>query len=930
MAKVRVFELAKELNMPSKDLVALLNDLGVKAKNHMSAIDENAARYVMRKYGPEARGAQPGKDQAQPAASGDRQAAGRAPSAQQPASTQARPAQAEPTVRQQARPQPPAPQQRPPQRPAAGHPAGAPQRHDDRARQSSISRPQAGQQGPRQAQPSQPLDPSYPFIPSRARPRSQGMPPRYGQPGQPSAQAPARPGGAAPGAVTPHAGGYPAGRPDRPVGGRPERGQFPPRPAGAQGAGPAQRQATRGPAAIPPKPSTATTAGSAPKGVAGRGKPGWTRDKRYGRGDDDLDGGRGERKASKRGRKKAPTSAPLGDAKLIERRVKVGDLDSVDDIEIRRTTRKRERQQKVRKVEIEASLTVRELANKLGLPVNEVMGKLIRLGVMASINSEIDGDVAQILATEMGFEAELRSEREEREVAIADVEDPPESLLPRPPVVTIMGHVDHGKTSLLDAIRQTNVTATEAGGITQHIGAYQVELNGRKITFLDTPGHEAFTAMRARGAQVTDVAVLVVAADDGVMPQTREAINHAKDAKVPIVVAINKIDKPTAQPDRVKRELSEQGLVPEEWGGDTVMVEVSAVQKMGINDLLEMILLVADMRDLKANPNRPAMGTVIEAKLDRGRGPVATVLINKGTLRIGDSFLVGEIFGRVRAMANYRGEPIEEATPSMPVEVLGLGAVPEAGDVFQVVTDEREAKLVAERRADRKRAAEMAETTRKMSLEDLFSQIKEGVKELRLIIKADVQGSAEALRQAVEQLSTDEVKVDVIHSGVGAVSESDVMLASASNAVVIGFNVRPDAAGAATAEIEGVDVRLYRVIYDVIDDVKKAMVGLLEPEFREVVTGHAEVRATFKVPKAGMVAGSYVTDGRIARTARVRVLRDGVVVHEGKLASLKRFKDDVREVAAGFECGIGIEGWNDVRVGDVIEAYGKEEVRRQL
>ena len=549
------------------------------------------------------------------------------------------------------------------------------------------------------------------------------------------------------------------------------------------------------------------------------------------------------------------------------------------------------------------------------------MGKLIRLGVMASINSEIDGDVAQILATEMGFEAELRSEREEREVAIADVEDPPESLLPRPPVVTIMGHVDHGKTSLLDAIRQTNVTATEAGGITQHIGAYQVELNGRKITFLDTPGHEAFTAMRARGAQVTDVAVLVVAADDGVMPQTREAINHAKDAKVPIVVAINKIDKPTAQPDRVKRELSEQGLVPEEWGGDTVMVEVSAVQKMGINDLLEMILLVADMRDLKANPNRPAMGTVIEAKLDRGRGPVATVLINKGTLRIGDSFLVGEIFGRVRAMANYRGEPIEEATPSMPVEVLGLGAVPEAGDVFQVVTDEREAKLVAERRADRKRAAEMAETTRKMSLEDLFSQIKEGVKELRLIIKADVQGSAEALRQAVEQLSTDEVKVDVIHSGVGAVSESDVMLASASNAVVIGFNVRPDAAGAATAEIEGVDVRLYRVIYDVIDDVKKAMVGLLEPEFREVVTGHAEVRATFKVPKAGMVAGSYVTDGRIARTARVRVLRDGVVVHEGKLASLKRFKDDVREVAAGYECGIGIDKFSDVKEGDLIEAF---------
>ncbi len=611
--------------------------------------------------------------------------------------------------------------------------------------------------------------------------------------------------------------------------------------------------------------------------------------------------------------------------------MKAGDIDSADDIDIRRSVRKRERQVKARKVEIESALTVRDLAAKLELPVREVMGRLIKLGVMAGINTEIEGEVAQILATELGFEAELASERAEREVVIADIEDTPESLLPRPPVVTIMGHVDHGKTSLLDAIRAANVTATEAGGITQHIGAYQVELKGRKITFLDTPGHEAFTAMRARGAQATDVAVLVVAADDGVMPQTVEAANHAKDAQVPIIVAINKIDRPNAQPDRVRRELSELGLVSEDWGGDTVMVEVSALQKTGINELLEMILLVADMRDLKANPNRPAMGTVIEARLDKGRGPVATVLIHKGTLKAGDNFLVGDVFGRVRALVNYRGETVDSATPSMPVEVLGMGSLPEAGDTFQAVTDEREAKQVAERRSERKRESEMAETGKKMSLEDLFSQIKEGeVKELRVIIKADVRGSAEALKQSVEQMSTDEVKVNVIHVGVGAVSESDVMLASASNAVVIGFNVRPDASGAASAEAEGVDVRLYRVIYEALDDVKKAMEGLLEPEFREVVLGHAEVRATFKVPKAGMVAGSYVTDGKILRSARVRVVRDGTIVFDGKLASLRRFKDDVREVAAGFECGIGVENWNDVREGDTIEAYGKEEVKRTL
>lgn len=606
------------------------------------------------------------------------------------------------------------------------------------------------------------------------------------------------------------------------------------------------------------------------------------------------------------------------------------DIDSEDEVGIKRSVRRREKAAKVKRVEIGSAIAVRDLAAKLEIPASEVVSRLIRLGVMVNINQEIEGEVAQILATDLGFEAELTSEREEREVAIAQVEDSEESLKPRPPVVTIMGHVDHGKTSLLDAIRETNVTATEAGGITQHIGAYQVELRGRKITFLDTPGHEAFTAMRARGAQVTDVAVLVVAADDGVMPQTIEAVNHARDAKVPIVVAINKIDRPGAQPERVQRQLAEIGLVSEEWGGDTVMAPVSALRRQGIEDLLEMILLVADMRDIKANPDRPAWGTVVEARIDRGRGPVATVLIQKGTLKVGDNCLVGETFGRVRAMANYIGQSVEVATPSMPVEVLGLSEVPEAGDVFQVVTDEREAKQVAERRADRRRQSVMKDT-KKVSLEDLFSQIKEGeVKELRVVIKADVQGSVEAVRQALEKLSTSEVRVNVIHGGVGAVSEWDVMLASASNAIVIGFNVRPDGAAANSAEIEQVDVRLYRVIYDAIDDVKKAMEGLLEPEFREVVYGHAEVRETFKVPKVGVVAGCYITDGKVTRSARVRLIRDGVVAFEGKIASLKRFKDDAREVAAGFECGIGIENWNDIREKDIIEAFGKEEVKREL
>ncbi|HAI87399.1 MAG TPA: translation initiation factor IF-2 [Firmicutes bacterium] len=889
MAKVRVFELAKELDMPSKDLVTLLNELGVKAKNHMSAIDENAARYVMRKFGPESQKAEDQKDaSAAPPSPSSATAKGDAPDAGH-RTPDLRPSDA---------------QRRQERIPAAPGPVSRPV--DDRRPERAYD-----------ARSPKPLDPSYPFIPARHRPQGAGG---------------ARPRPAAP--VQPQQAPQPFGpeRSDRFA--RPDRYPTPagpgarPRPGGPVQPGGGFR---RGPAvSVPPPPPSSAPAPAARGG--GKGKPAWSgRGRRRGGGEDEMDTARGARRPDRRGRKRAPTSAPLGDARLIERRVRAGDIDGADDIVVRRIGRRREKPAKIRRVEIGEAIAVRDLAAKLEISAPEAVSRLIRMGVMAGINQEIEGEVAQILATELGFEAELTSEREEREVAIAEIEDASESLKPRPPVVTIMGHVDHGKTSLLDAIREANVTATEAGGITQHIGAYQAELNGRKITFLDTPGHEAFTAMRARGAQATDVAVLVVAADDGVMPQTIEAINHARDANVPIVVAVNKIDKPHAQPERVQRQLSEMGLVPEEWGGDTVMVPVSALQKKGLEDLLEMILLVADMRDLKANPDRPALGTVIEARVDRGRGPVATVLIQKGTLKVGDSFLVGEVYGRVRAMADYRGRALEQATPSMPVEVLGLSYVPEAGDVFQSVTDEREARQVAERRAERKRISEIGETSKKVSLEDLFNQIKEGqTKELRVIIKADVQGSTEALKQAIERLSTDEVRVNVIHGGVGAVNESDVMLASASNAVIIGFNVRPDTAGASSAQVEQVDVRLYRVIYEAIDDVKKAMEGLLEPEFREVVYGHAEVRATFKVPKAGVVAGCYVTDGKIARSAQVRLVRDGVVIHDGKIGSLKRFKDDVREVAAGFECGIGIEGFNDVREGDVIEGYGNEAVKREL
>jgi translation initiation factor IF-2 len=577
---------------------------------------------------------------------------------------------------------------------------------------------------------------------------------------------------------------------------------------------------------------------------------------------------------------------------------------------------------------IPESLTVQDLASIMSRKSGELIKKLMDLGVMATINQEIDAETATILATEMGVTVEVKIEKPLTEVE--EIIDDPAELAWRPPVVTVMGHVDHGKTSLLDAIRTTNVTASEAGGITQHIGAYQVEIKGQKITFLDTPGHEAFTAMRARGAQVTDIAVLVVAADDGVMPQTIEAINHAKAAGVPIIVAINKIDKENAQPDRVKQELTEYGLVVEEWGGDTIAVPVSAKGRQNIEQLLEMILLVAEMRELKANPNRTATGTVIEAELDKGKGPVATVLVSKGTLNVGDSILAGSAFGKVRAMVDDKGRRVKKAGPSMPVEVQGLNEVPAAGDIFDVVVDEKHARQIAEARANVKKAEEARQMS-KISLEDLFDRIKEGeVKELNVIIKADVQGSIEALKQSLLKLSTSEVRVNAIHGGVGAITETDIMLAAASNAIIIGFNVRPDSNTKATAELQGVDLRLYRVIYDAIEDVKAAMTGMLDPDFKELVQGRAEVRQVFKVPKVGSVAGSYITEGKITRASKVRVIRDGVVVHDGNLESLRRFKDDVKEVMEGYECGIGVENFNDIKEGDIIEGYIMEEVKREL
>ena len=602
--------------------------------------------------------------------------------------------------------------------------------------------------------------------------------------------------------------------------------------------------------------------------------------------------------------------------------------------------RRQDEQEKMRRLQLEIAkkapvkvmipdeISVGELASRMKKTGAEVVKCLMKNGVMASLSQLIDFDTAAIIAEEMGCKVEKEVTVTIEEKLIDDHEDKPEDLVPRAPVVVVMGHVDHGKTSLLDTIRNTSVAAGEAGGITQHIGAYQVMVKGKPITFLDTPGHEAFTSMRARGAMITDIAILMVAADDGIMPQTVESINHAKAAGIPIIVAINKIDKPEANPDRVLQQLTEYGLVPEDWGGETICCKVSAKKNIGIDNLLEMVTLTAEMEELKANPNRAGQGTVIEARLDKGRGPVATLLVQNGTLKQGDIIIAGTAVGRVRTMTDFKGARLTQAGPSVPVEVAGLSEAPEAGSPFFAVADERMAReLVEQRKAEAR--AKAAAPVQKVSLENLFDQIQAGErKELALIVKADVQGSVEAVKASLEKLSNDEVNVKVIHGGVGAINESDVMLAASSNAIIVGFNVRPDAAARDGAIRQNVDMRMYRVIYDCIDEITAAMKGMLAPKFREVVLGHAEVRQTYKVSSVGTVAGCYVQDGKIVRNCSVRVVRDGIVIHEGSLASLKRFKDDAKEVAENYECGMTVEKFNDIKEGDIIEAFTMEEIPR--
>lgn len=585
-------------------------------------------------------------------------------------------------------------------------------------------------------------------------------------------------------------------------------------------------------------------------------------------------------------------------------------------------------------IKVDGTLTVQQLAEALEKPATEVIMKLMKMGTMASLNQEVNFEIASHLASEYGFTLVAGSNDEEIEEEIEELmqieEDKEEDLKPRPPVVTVMGHVDHGKTSLLDAIRSTHVTTSEAGGITQHIGASEVSINGQKIVFLDTPGHEAFTAMRARGAQVTDIAILVVAADDGIMPQTIEAINHAKAAGVPLIIAINKIDKPAANQDRVKQELSEQGLLVEDWGGDVIAVPVSARQRTGIDTLLEMILLVSEMEELKANPNKRAVGTVVEAELDKGRGPVATVLVQGGTLNVGDPIVCGVASGKVRAMINSKGKRVKTAGPSTAVEILGLSEVPQGGDQFVAVPSDKIARNVAEKRQHIARE-EMLKSNQRMSLDQFFEQMNEGqVKELNIVIKADVQGSVQAVKQSLEKLSNEEVAVRVIHGGVGAINESDVMLAAASNAIIIGFNVRPVPSAESLAEKESVDVRSYTIIYKAIEDIQAAMSGMLDPEYRDEDTGKAEIREVYKISGVGTVSGCYVTSGKIFRNGKVRIVRDGIIIHEGEIQALKRFKDDVKEVNNGYECGMSFVNYNDIKVGDIVEAYVTKEIERKL
>lgn len=933
--KVRIFELAKEVGLTSKELITLFNErLGgiFEAKNQLSVVPDHIAdlvRSVLLKPAAPAK-SKPAESKATPAA---KPSAAKTEAAAKPAapkveapppaepiptlkpvgSTSRRPAQPKPaapaakaTEAPQAAAAPPEPA--PPVAPPAAAKPAAPQRPAAAQRPAPVQRPVAVQRPVVPPPPAQPIPrlrpvptgqqsilPPHRQAPPPTTSASASPGPQTGLPGRPGvAPRPGQAGGQAPIRQDGQAAGQPrAPQPGRLISPAPQR-----RP---QGNGPFRPLTGPGPRPFTPRPGglpTPAAEAPAPSSGGGGGRPG-----AHGRDRDE--------KLNKKDREK---ELLLEKERNRKKRVEVVPQPAPAKLEA---------------IEIPDLLTVQELATSMIVPAKDVIKELIKMGTMATINQNIPSDVAISVAKKFGFSAVVKEAGEE--VTVEQEEDKPEMMSARPPVVTVLGHVDHGKTSLLDKIRSADVAGGEAGGITQRIGAYTVEQHDRKITFIDTPGHEAFTAMRARGAKVTDVAILVVAADDGVMPQTREAIAHVKAAGVPIVVAMNKIDKPEAQPERVKQQLSEQGLQSVDWGGNIEMVPVSAKTGQGIDKLLETVLLEADIRDLKANKNRRATGVVIESALDRGRGAVATVLIQNGTLRVGDVVVVGGTFGKVRALVDDKGKQVKKAGPSIPVEIMGLQDVPSAGDTLMVVSDERVARETAEKRKTRRRDVRIAATgSQRVSLETFMTMPTEGKKTLNIIVKADGQGSVEALRARMEQLSTEEVDIRVIHGGVGAITPNDVNLASASNAVLIGFNIRPDETVKRLAENEGVDLRFYQVIYEVEDDLKKAMRGLLAPVQREVTLGHAEVREIFKVSKVGSIAGCYIKDGKINRNNKVRVLRDQAVIFDGELESLRRFKDDVREVAEGYECGIQVARYQDLKVGDVIEAYTVETVAAEL
>ena len=866
MSKYRVYELAKEFKTESKVVLNLLERNGHKVKNHMSSVGDEEREMLRNIFSGEAARQKAEQEKAAQAQKAEKAASAKAEKKPEKKSGEAA--------------------GRPSERARGGEHAAGRQStgaYAGRSARTDRSLPRGGQ----------------PVSSGAVRRTETGA--RTSRPGQENRGGYNRPGGNRSGS-----GGSSAGRPmssGRPQGGR--GGNAMNRPGGSRSVAGIGIGASRN--------------GSARSGGDNRSRGGGSgadNNRRF------RDGGNGNRNNNSRGR--GAQNDNRGNA-----------FNRNNNYAGRRNRKNRNQAPAQPKVEIARpknikigeAIAVKDLASKMSYTAAEVVKKLFLMGVMATINQEIDYDTAALVASEFGVTAEaLPPEVDPTE--IPEIEDDPKTLVLRPPVVTVMGHVDHGKTSLLDAIRKSSVSAHEAGGITQRIGAYQVNCKGKKIVFLDTPGHEAFTAMRARGAQVTDIAILVVAADDGVMPQTIEAIHHAQAAKVPIIVAINKIDKPGANPERVKKELMEHELVPEEWGGETIMVPVSAKKETGLDDLLEMVLLVAEVQELKANPNRDARGVIIEAQLDKGRGPVATVLVQNGTLRIGDSIIAGTTFGKVRAMINDRGENVRKAPPSMPVEVLGLSGVPEAGDQLAVL-EEKLARSIAEKRIEKHRNELIK--SKKVSLDDLFQQIQEGnIKELHIVIKADVQGSVEALNSSLLALNkNDEVRVNIVHSGVGAVNESDIMLASAANAIIIAFNVRPDANARRVADAENVDIRTYQVIYDALNDIKAAMSGMLAPKFREVIQGKVEIRQVMKFSKV-LVAGSYVLEGKVMNNSKIRILRDNVVILDGEIDSLRRFKDDVKEVAAGYECGLTIKDYRDFKEGDILEVYSMEEVSTSI